>query len=320
MADHVPGALGALLHEIVDYAGLFPPAGLSMPDAVRAYAAHRAGSERWMLGRFVVHAARLDEFIAAMAPLQRAAPVVTPWRLSVLVGPDTESDIARVVEFNASGDGAVVDAVEARAASVGGVERLAAVLPRGLHAYVEVPLGDDTGALVAAVATARLRAKARTGGVTHDLVPTPTAMARFLAACARHDVAFKVTAGLHHPLRADYPLTYAPDSPRATMFGFVNVFMAAALAHEGATEDLLERVLRETGRDAFHFDDDAARWRDCQLPTATIAHVRASFAIAFGSCSFREPVEELGLAGRPLLGRAPAPPGAVPPPTRPPEC
>lgn len=298
MPDHIPGALGALLHEIVDYAGLFPPAGLPMPDAVRAYAAHRAGGERWMLGRFVVPASRLDEFIAALAPVQRVARTGAPWRLSVLVGPDTESDLARVVEFNASGDGAVVDAVEARAASVSGVERLAAVLPRGLHAYVELPLGDDTEPLVRAVAAARLRAKARTGGVTRDLVPSAAAMAGFLAACARHDVAFKVTAGLHHPIRADYPLTYEPESPRATMFGFLNVFMAAALAHEGENVDVLESVLCETERGAFGFDDDAAHWRHCRLPTATVAHVRASFAIAFGSCSFREPVEELDLAGR----------------------
>lgn len=300
MTDHVPGALRALLREIVDFAGLFPPAGLQMPDAVRAYAAHRASSERWMLGRFVVPAARLDEFIAALASLPRAVRAGAPWRLSALVGPDTESDLARVVQFNESGDGAVIDAVEAKAVSVGGVEGLAAALPRGLHAYVELPLGDDPEPLVAAVAAARLRAKVRTGGVTGDLVPAPAAAARFLAACARHDVAFKATAGLHHPLRADYPLTYEPDSARATLFGFVNVFMAAALAHEGEPAAVLQQVLEESDGDAFRFDDDAAHWRDRALPAASIVHVRATFAIAFGSCSFREPVEELDLAGRPL--------------------
>ncbi len=300
MTDKVPGALHALLNEIVDYAGLFPPAGLSMPDAVHEYASHRSGNERWMLGRFVVPASRLDEFIAAIAPLDRAGQLGSRWKLSALVGPDTERDIARVAQFNDGRDGSVVDAVEARAASVAGVEGLASALPKGMHAYVELPITDDPEPLVAAVAAAGLRGKARTGGVTRNLVPTPAAVARFLAACARHDLPFKCTAGLHHPFRAEYPLTYEPESARATLLGFINVFMAAILAHEKAPEGLLRDLLEEPGSTAFRFDDDAAHWREHAVSTATIAQVRATFAIAFGSCSFREPVDEMHLRGRPL--------------------
>ena len=43
-------------------------------------------------------------------------------------------------------------------------------------------------------------------------------------------VAFKATAGLHHPVRAEHPLTYAADAPAPTMHGFLNVFVAAAAA------------------------------------------------------------------------------------------
>ncbi len=300
MTDKVPGALHALLSEIVDYAGLFPPAGLPMPDAVKDYALHRSSGENWMLGRFVVPASRLDEFIAAIAPLERDGRMGSKWRLSALVGPDTESDLARIAQFNDGRNSTFVDAVEAKAVSVAGVEGLASRLPKGLHAYVELPIVDEPEPLIAAVAAAGLRGKARTGGVTRNLVPTPAAVARFLAACARHELAFKFTAGLHHPFRAEYPLTYEPESARATLFGFINVFMAAAMAHENAPEELLRELLEETERTAFHFDHDAAHWREHAVSTTTIAHVRASFAIAFGSCSFREPVEEMDLSGRPL--------------------
>ena len=43
-------------------------------------------------------------------------------------------------------------------------------------------------------------------------------------------VPFKATAGLHHAIRGEYPLTYAKDSPRGEMFGYLNVFIAAAIA------------------------------------------------------------------------------------------
>src|SRR5688572_24678308 len=57
-----PASLRLLLRGVVDYAGLFPPAGLTMADAVAAYARHREEDASWMLGRFVLPAARLDEF------------------------------------------------------------------------------------------------------------------------------------------------------------------------------------------------------------------------------------------------------------------
>ena len=60
-------ALRALLAGIVDYAGLFPPAGLDMPAAVRNYASYRTDDHAWMLGRFVVPASRLGKCDAALA-------------------------------------------------------------------------------------------------------------------------------------------------------------------------------------------------------------------------------------------------------------
>src|SRR5215510_12132363 len=47
-------ALRALLSGLIDYAGLFPPASLDLPAAMRNYTAYRKGPHAWMLGRFVV--------------------------------------------------------------------------------------------------------------------------------------------------------------------------------------------------------------------------------------------------------------------------
>lgn len=76
-------------------------------------------------------------------------------------------------------------------------------------------------------------AKIRTGGLTPDAIPSSEEIAEFLHRAAARRMPFKPTAGLHHPIRSYRALTYASDSPRAVMHGFVNVFVAAAFAWHG---------------------------------------------------------------------------------------
>ncbi|HJS47749.1 MAG TPA: hypothetical protein VJ773_07180, partial [Gemmatimonadales bacterium] len=139
-------------------------------------------------------------------------------------------------------------------------------------------------------------AKIRTGGVTPDAIPAPARVARFLAGCARLRLPFKATAGLHHPIRADYPLTYAPDAPRATMFGYLNLFLAAALLHAGGSEEDAARLLEETRLSAFTFGEHGVRWDGYRLSLADLAESRR-YALGVGSCSFDEPLADLAAAG-----------------------
>jgi hypothetical protein len=123
-----PSSLQALLTGLVDYAGLFPPAALAMPDAVREYAGHRAGEHAWMLGRFVLPVTRLPEFEAAAEPLLPREPS-RAWRLSVLASPDLDETVRLAGEFNCRhaepGAGAVVaDVLELKATSAAEIERL----------------------------------------------------------------------------------------------------------------------------------------------------------------------------------------------------
>src|SRR5580765_1577533 len=57
-------SLRALLAGIIDYAGIFPPANLSLERAIRHYARHQKSRDRWMLGRFIIPAARMGELLA----------------------------------------------------------------------------------------------------------------------------------------------------------------------------------------------------------------------------------------------------------------
>jgi hypothetical protein len=175
---------------------------------------------------------------------------------------------------------------EVKAATAEDVERIAREAD-GRVVYVEI--GDLT--LLDAIARHGLRAKIRTGGVTADAFPAIEDVANFLRACKAAGVAFKATAGLHHPLRCVKALTYASDAPTGTMHGFLNVFLAAALLEHA------DGILGETDPSAFSFDDDGATWRGHRVTTDALRTMRRDFATSFGSCSFEEPIGDLRALG-----------------------
>jgi hypothetical protein len=284
-------SLRALVAGLVDYAGLYPPAALPMADAVGEYARQLDLPEAWMLGRFVVPVARLAEFADVAAPLVATR---APWRISALAGDDPIADAAAIRSLNAAHAGRLrVDAVEGKASTPEQVVRASRAFGTDFALYLELPSGDEPRPLLEAVSLQGARAKIRTGGVTAGAFPTAAAIARFLQRCAELDVPFKATAGLHHPLRGEHRLTYEADAPRAAMFGFLNVFAAGAMATGGVAEAELIQVLEEREASAFAFPPDGLRWRHRFVPLEQLARARASFAMAFGSCSFREPVSDL---------------------------
>jgi hypothetical protein len=191
----------------------------------------------------------------------------------------------------------VVDVVEAKGDSPEAIAALAPLAQRGFTVYVELPVREDPSPLIAAIKAHGLRAKIRTGGVTADAFPAPSDILRFLVACARAGVPFKATAGLHHPLRGEYALTYAPDAPRGTMYGFLNIFLAAALLRSGVAPEVVAALLEERDPSAVMVSDDAIAWRAQVLPLAALIETRAHFAGSFGSCSFEEPVQDLTSLG-----------------------
>lgn len=280
------GVLRALLTERIDYAGLFPPAAHDMATAVANYAGYRESGDAWALSRFIVPVARLDEFERAASPYLRGAP----WRLSALA---QAGDGAAIRSFNDRMTGrACIDVVETRAGTAAEVEACAPLAAFGA-VYVELPARDDPDALIAAVAACGLRAKIRTGGVTVDAFPSAAQVARFLVTCARRGTMMKATAGLHHPLRGNYPLTYAEQAPRGVMFGYLNVVIAASFARRGASAEELVSLLEERSIRAFVTEGDVLQWGERTLTAEQLAEDREQFVTSFGSCSFREPLDDL---------------------------
>ncbi|MEO6779129.1 MAG: hypothetical protein ABI194_06690 [Gemmatimonadaceae bacterium] len=292
-------ALEVLLAGTVDYAGLFPPAALPMAEATEQYADYLHDPARAMLGRFVVPVLRLREFDAATAVLLPRGEDATPWRLSALPGPDLAADFALALAFNdrhntESGAGhAIIDAFEIRAPTSAEIDAASSIMPEGFAPFFEVPIATDPAPLLDAVRRAGAFAKARTGGVTAAAFPSAAEVARFMSRCREAGVGFKLTAGLHHPVRAEYRLSYEADAQRGLMFGYLNAFVAAVLVWDGAPESEVMAALVSVSPRDFSFSDDNLTFRDRSVSVARVRDARENFIISFGSCSFREPVDEL---------------------------
>ena len=286
-----------LLTKSIDYAGLFPPAGLDMPDAVRNYALYRSSPEAWALGRFILPVSRLGEFDAAaeQLPNESSAP---PWQLSLLADGNLAADLEALAEFNhrhsSSHPGSVLaDTLEIKASSEGAIEDIMHRTPRSLQTFIEIPIDQDPGELLVTIARLGGRAKVRTGGVKEDVFPSRADLLRFIKGTIRAGVPFKATAGLHHPLRAEYRLTYAPDSPSGAMFGFLNLFLTTAFLRAGLPESAAADLLEERSAESFRIADEGIGWRGHRLDANELRLSRTEGMISFGSCSFTEPLADL---------------------------
>lgn len=245
-------ALAVLLERFIDYAGLFPPAALNLSKTIENYDDYRLGQYAWMLRHLVIPAKEL-----------MSVPTSFTGSLSVL----SEQDESRA------------QAIETKS-----------IVTSKSPVYCEVASGDTNQ--LSAIKAAGCFAKLRTGGLTADSIPTPAVVANFIHDCAVRKLAFKLTAGLHHPIRANQTLTYETNPPRATMHGFLNVLMASAFAWKGLDAEEIEAIVAETDSSAFKFTDRAF-WRDRSLSVDEVKDARLNFMHSVGSCSFEEPVHDL---------------------------
>lgn len=295
-------SVAAAFESLVDYAGLFPPAQLSTSDAIAEYTGARQGSHAWMLGRFIVPASRVHELgdrardfpLSVITDANATASDAGAWFAGMQ---QTLASVARNRET-----GARIEALEillpalrqrrethdAAVGQVGALLQLHGL--RDLPAFVELPRGprwlEDLHYAVGAIARAGLGAKLRCGGLTPDAFPSTQEVAAFVAVATEAGVPFKATAGLHHPVRH-----YAP-AEGAYMHGFLNLLAASVFAPD-ADEPTLIDIVSEERAAAFAFDVDSFSWRDRRAGVEELHRAREGAFVAYGSCSFTEPVEDV---------------------------
>ena len=133
-----------LLENLIDYAGLFPPAELAMAEAVRNYATYRQSEHSWMLGKFIVPAARLEEFEQAAAKFWPRDGEEGFWKLSTLGGANLNNDLAQITRFSRrhsfgeQAAGVMIDTIEFKASTVEEIQAAMRVMVRNGDRFVRM--------------------------------------------------------------------------------------------------------------------------------------------------------------------------------------
>lgn len=297
----VSASLQALLTNSIDYAGMFPPCSLALEPALQNYASYERSPEAWMLNAFVLP---VQQFDSAQQLLSNFDPL-HPLRVAAL-GPKT-ANVDAFLDALEDADSAIrsfskcdVDLVsiaqlemflpdDVELASLKEAKAIVGDLP----VFWEAP-PDKAEKTIALLAehnadqdVASFGCKLRTGGVTADAFPTSAHIARALVKPATHQLPIKFTAGLHHPIRQ------FRDEVKTKMHGFLNVFGAAVLAAEHQWDaNQAVMMLEDEDRESFLFADDFFAWREWKIDVERLRY-RRRFVVAFGSCSFDEPRDDL---------------------------
>ena len=314
----------AFMHGIIDYAGLFPPADLSLDTSLQKYSDYRTSDDSWMLSRYIIPASRLAELEPYQDTLFQDGE---PYAFSVLgKGTETVSEYEQQIgevassirEFHQMHSGRVTtDILEIKlpreAVFANDVELLTDVYRH----TVDLMAGSDglpdqvffegffkenwkkeirlilesisgfNGDL-ATDSFQKIGFKLRCGGVEAHMFPSVEQVAFTLNRTREFDVALKCTAGLHHPIR------HYADSVQTKMHGFFNVFGAGMMSRvHNLTDEQTQEIVRDEDPDNFSFSDTAFSWKDLQVSAQQISELRETSLISFGSCSFDEPREDL---------------------------
>ncbi|MCG9894135.1 MAG: hypothetical protein MH204_01505 [Fimbriimonadaceae bacterium] len=271
---------------VMDDAGLFPPASLSMAEAVRRHAAARESGLSVLVDSILCPAARLSE-LADEAESQGAFTSGEAWEVKVILsaqdGTVTRSVLAQ--DRPRLGAQAWLTVVGLEAAWSGSphvlrpLQRLAEEVDAPL--FLEVGWGDGwRERMDEALSTwEAFQFKGRMGGTAP--VPPSALVAEWLGECADLEAGLRCTAGLHHALTHDEG------------YGYLNILAAVcgAYAHDLRGEDLVailemreaDRV--EIGDEAFVFGQHSFTAAECEL-------ARSAFD-GFGTCDLETPYREL---------------------------
>ena len=299
-------ALRYVLDQAIDYAGMYPPASLSLSESLKSYQRHRSGAEAWMVKRIVLPVDALSKIYAGsfesgsefrFAVIPRRAP--SDWLVSL------RTDLAILNGFLGKHLVAVADVLEILlpddVSSVEAMGRLLRSVEKDLAdrgAFFEVPGGSEflerfekAAKAIAGFSRHNWGLKLRTGGTTADMYPPPSVVAHALVIAREQGVPLKFTAGLHHPIR------HWNKRVGTRMYGFINILMAGLLAHHhGLSAERVEPILEDEEASNFSFTEQTADWRDLALPVEAIPRWRER-VVSFGSCSVDEPREDLEQLG-----------------------
>ena len=280
------------LENIIDYAGIFPPAALPARESLANYLAFRRGPENWILGSLAWSCSTLSELGELLTPNDEV-------ELALIGRPSTNwdtwqdarlQDVEDVNNLLAKCPGVAAATYESRLDDVTKVpDALNSLRSLGKETdiYFELPWDKPLEDALADLATEEwARVKFRTGGKTKDAYPSPVQLATVLKQCIDLEVEFKLTAGLHEPI------AHVDKDNGAFAHGFLNVLMAtsAAFQDEASVQEIAS-ILESNDPSLWSLKGGLSF--DGKTLSADDLNDARSFFGSFGSCSITDPLQGL---------------------------
>ncbi|MGF1669407.1 MAG: hypothetical protein ACFCU6_03090 [Balneolaceae bacterium] len=319
------------LSKIIDYAGLFPPAGLPLDQVVVNYSAYQKSEFNWMLSKMIIPVDKIRDLkhyrgsqitkelpfrVSVLGSKEETVEEFQlgtdrllgelEWALDELKGYITTDAFetklpSEAVESN--DQDLLVELLNETATRFEQVENAPSVL------FYEAGLTQNPGKQMELITsslaehnrllaeenfeqTQRAGFKFRCGGTSAGEFPSVELLSSAICYAREALVPVKFTAGLHHPLR------HYNESVKTKMHGFLNVFGAGLLAYAyDLNKPEIEQILLDEDPASFGFEDDGFRYDDMIISAEEIRDLRESAFLSFGSCSFDDPVEDLKTLG-----------------------
>jgi len=266
----------ALFQGLFDDAAVFPPGLAPLPRATEEHVERLSSSWADLVGPLLLPPSAIDELLGLRRPQHLDVALVGRVGTDLTLLDDALSRLDAEPNVTPSG------------VEIGWSTDWHRALRWGVSLSIEVPGGNEQEHCLSDIQESaderhRLRAKYRTGSTPDNPVPTPTELATFIRACIDHDLAFKLTGGLHHAF------SHTTDKGEE-QFGFLNVIAATrwALAH-GAEVPEMASLLSQ--RDPVPILDIITR-----MSQADASVIRAFFT-AYGCCEVEDPVGDLAALG-----------------------
>lgn len=315
----------ALLGGVIDYAGTFPPAALSLDKALqRASLWRKEAKHPWLMSKVVLPVADIKKVTSEM--LYTLGADGSPWLFAALGTPcqsEQSHEFYKTVEWDLrelrrcrekwfySSCRQEVISYETKLPSsvVSGnsvskiydfispvLERTASLTSNEVRdLFFEISFEGDWKSAIEN--TSQALADWLDENDELDLipglkfrtggayVPTTEQLAIAISKTTSHGLRFKATQGLHHAV------TQGKD------YGFVNLLAAINFAQGYGPEEFglreIEICLAESQSTNFEFQNDKFCWRNFSMTLEEIEVARRTHGAAFGSCSLDEPDQDL---------------------------
>jgi hypothetical protein len=294
MSQNTENTFITLLTKVFDYAGMFPPASLSFEEALSEGSSFSTSLKRpWMVASDLVldtqNARKLLGVNLGIYSLSH------PLRVCLLATEEPESVISTATRLLHKEPQVTITSLETKAAPSDFAETIGYYADISKKNTIQLALEPDLSGvdwedmLNAAVTNSKqtgfnVAIKCRLTGATGI---SAERFAAAIIAASDNEIPLKVTGGLHHPI-------VEPDRHPFPM-GFLNVtagvMFRRALGKKVPHARLAEILTNQDAR-AYTFGD-SLKFKDLEISHSELRRVKENQPFAVGSCSLREPDEDL---------------------------